>query len=229
MASQSHSSRPATYVSHDQSTPPTDALYISAFSALSMPVNLMTVNAGIAPGLMGGQPSPPLASVKSEPYHTPAEQDYDQDISVAPSRSSSTSRKGQAEEVEKASTNLVTKDAVVASSIITSILKPSKTTPGLNLLVLGVPAVGAKSRVETQIKISLVLVGAKKGKGRAEGKESDGMVMDDGGLTYGAGDALSRIGSWSHVRLPNYLALKKKNKKQTKPGTSLSFPSSSHC
>lgn len=120
-------------------------------------------------------------------------------------------------------TSLVAKDAVVASTIISSIAVPAKAGvhSGFQMLVLGVPACGAKSRVETQIKISLVLVQPKQAPGgrqvKTENADVSSLVTFDGGLASQAGEQLERIGSWSHVRLPHYLALKRKTKKQTKP------------
>ncbi|KAL8290396.1 hypothetical protein RQP46_002654 [Phenoliferia psychrophenolica] len=121
-----------------------------------------------------------------------------------------------------APTNLVAKDAVVAASFIPTLSSPANTAPlaqdhGYKLLVLGVPTVGAKSRVETQIKISLVLVAPKvKNEAVQAGGDLSHLVTSDGGLVENAGEGLMRVGSWSHVRLPKYLALKKKNKKQAK-------------
>lgn len=119
---------------------------------------------------------------------------------------------------EVISTNLVAKDAVVASSIISSIsthpISHSQFS-SLQLLVLGVPTTGAKSRVETQIKISLVLVKPKVGgnKIKRDQEGAEGWMTSDGGLSPDAGGSLERIGSWSHLRLPHYLALKKKGKR----------------
>lgn len=119
------------------------------------------------------------------------------------------------------STNLVAKDAFVASTVIPSISTPALSTltqdSGLRMLVLGVPLNGAKSRVETQIKISLALVRSLNG----EEFEDEDVMTPDGGLDTTAGQGMERIGTWSHVKLPQFLALKKKKaKKAPKPGGS---------
>lgn len=130
-----------------------------------------------------------------------------------------------------ASTNLVTKDAVVAAHSIPSISSASSPTTrvqlaqsGLELLVLGIPIAGAKSRVETQIKISLVLVRTRKGVvadpaiSSASDLPGQRFITLDGGLEQSAGNHYERVGAWTHLRLPSILALKKKGKKQAKPG-----------
>ncbi|BGP01814.1 hypothetical protein RTG_01799 [Rhodotorula toruloides ATCC 204091] len=122
------------------------------------------------------------------------------------------------------SVNFVAREAVLAANYIPALAAPptSSILPSPSnfsaappeLLVLGVPAVGAKSRVETQIKISLALVRPRGGIKREDMDYSAGesiadeMVMPDGGLAAKAGDELERIGSWNHIRLPRYLALK---------------------
>ncbi|BGP26236.1 membrane-bound transcriptional activator [Rhodotorula toruloides] len=122
------------------------------------------------------------------------------------------------------SVNFVAREAVLAANHIPTVAAPPvssilpspsnfSTTPP-ELLVMGVPAVGAKSRVETQIKISLALVRPRGGIKRedvdysAGASLADEMVSPDGGLAAKAGDELERIGSWNHIRLPRYLALK---------------------
>ncbi|KAF9580081.1 hypothetical protein BGW38_003407, partial [Lunasporangiospora selenospora] len=56
--------------------------------------------------------------------------------------------------------------------------------PGLRVNVTGIPLQGAKSRVETQIKLGIQLVN----------QQND------------------RIGAWTHIRLPEYMVAKEKNK-----------------
>ncbi|BGP18195.1 hypothetical protein JCM10213_009039 [Rhodosporidiobolus nylandii] len=86
--------------------------------------------------------------------------------------------------------------------------------PPAELLVLGVPTVGAKSRVETQIKISLALVRPQSSVPSSSASTSadavgvEQYVLEDGGLHPRAGGELERVGSWSYVRLPKILALK---------------------
>lgn len=221
---------------------------------MSMPVDLLAVNAGISPLLTEGKPSPPIdAMPETHEGYDWADADVvgrrRSSISsgqTGPStRDSSESRQGKTEASTAAAraggsglgsatpttTNLVTKDAIVAAAVISSLGTPAaasiSSASGLQLLVLGVPSVGAKSRVETQIKISLVLVGPKRGASRRvkiegeaeEGSQcQEGLTTSDGGLSEDAGRGLERIGSWSHIRLPKYLALKKINKKLIKPG-----------
>ena len=217
---------------------------------MSMPVDLLAVNAGIAPQLTGGLPTPPLPDAAHEtaeqermvavvPEDTVGREEEEAEAGRAVVKSeleeggaSRESSQGRRDDDKIATpTNLVAKDAVVAAKVIEAIAMPPKTVTGLQLLVLGVPVVGAKSRVETQIKISLVLVGQKAGTGRVKAEDeepsAEELMTSDGGLQEGAGDELTRIGTWSHVRLPKFLALKKKNKKQAKAGTFLSpFPPS---
>jgi len=131
------------------------------------------------------------------------------------------------------SVNLVARDAVQAAHLIPTVASPAaESVTNAELVVLGVPTVGAKSRVETQIKISLALVRPRAGGvGGGAARVSDDMVMVDGGLDARAADDLERLGSWSHLRLPKNLALKSKPGKQlsaaalakkAKPGASLS-------
>ncbi|KAM0790167.1 hypothetical protein ACM66B_005486 [Microbotryomycetes sp. NB124-2] len=129
-----------------------------------------------------------------------------------------------------ASTNLVTKDAVIVSKTLTKCSQPDRTTvvkpgSGLELMVLGVPRFGAKSRVETQIKITLALVkprsSPKKGAHEQQQHLVDGgyeqFLTFDGSLDPQVNDYYERVGSWSHLRLPGIQALKKRVKKQSKP------------
>ncbi|GAA5907572.1 hypothetical protein JCM8208_000004 [Rhodotorula glutinis] len=115
------------------------------------------------------------------------------------------------------SVNLVARDAVQAAHLIPTLASPAaESVTNAELVVLGVPTLGAKSRVETQIKISLALVRPREGgSGGAGGARiSDDMVMVDGGLDARAADDLERLGTWSHLRLPRNLALKSKPGKQ---------------
>ncbi|KAI9626681.1 hypothetical protein H4Q26_017727 [Puccinia striiformis f. sp. tritici PST-130] len=77
----------------------------------------------------------------------------------------------------------------------------------LKLLLIGLQAEGAKTRVETQIKLTLVLV-------TGEGASID----QDGNLSTTAQHSLSRVGNWSHIKLPVYSAIKRKSKKLIKTG-----------
>lgn len=127
--------------------------------------------------------------------------------------------------------NLVARDAVLASKLIPSAAAPpddevlaaaSGQSRGSvpELLVLGVPTVGAKSRVETQIKITLALVRPLPGVKREDGIDVGdgkgpraGWVSADGGLDERAAQELERVETWTHLRLPKHLALKSKEKK----------------
>lgn len=128
-----------------------------------------------------------------------------------------------------ATTNLVTKDAVIASHILTSMtLPPRAGSQPMELLVLGVPTIGAKSRVETQIKITLALVSTKPGVastrnqpvGDGQGVPGGRFITPDGGLEYRADQEYQRVGGWTHLRLPRLLAIKKKGKKAVVEGES---------
>ncbi|OAV91890.1 hypothetical protein PTTG_02642, partial [Puccinia triticina 1-1 BBBD Race 1] len=71
-------------------------------------------------------------------------------------------------------------------------LNLSEPYPGdLKLLLIGLQAEGAKTRVETQIKLTLVLV-------TGEGASID----QNGGLSTSTQHSLSRLGNWSHIKLP---------------------------
>ncbi|BGP56871.1 SPT3 Dosage dependent suppressor of Ty-induced promoter mutations-like protein [Rhodotorula sphaerocarpa] len=130
------------------------------------------------------------------------------------------------------SVNLVARDAVQAAKLIPGAAAPSVDEvvasasgshgPVPELLVLGVPTVGAKSRVETQIKISLALVRPRvDARGASDivvdGKDGyqDGYLLPDGGLDDRVAGDLERLETWSHLRLPKNLALKSKEKKGT--------------
>ncbi|WAQ80777.1 hypothetical protein PtA15_1A115 [Puccinia triticina] len=87
-------------------------------------------------------------------------------------------------------------------------LNLSEPYPGdLKLLLIGLQAEGAKTRVETQIKLTLVLV-------TGEGASID----QNGGLSTSTQHSLSRLGNWSHIKLPVYSAIKRKSKKLIKTG-----------
>ncbi|SCV73944.1 BQ2448_6374 [Microbotryum intermedium] len=254
----------------------------SRHEAMSMPVDLSAVNAGIAPQLMGGNPSPLLnaqkkleadaapnviANVQQEGEEKEEEEgdeeedelledrhaqaashakagpsqgnssmsrssSFERTSSYAASREPSQRPSLTATAISGSPLNLVTKDAVIASQVLTRLTRESdrkrlSAAGGLGdvqLLVLGIPTIGAKSRVETQIKISLVLVKDKQfqqgvnavASTSAAGKmHGEAYMTLDGGLESGASQAFDRIGNWTHVRLPSTLALKKKPAKKT--------------
>lgn len=134
--------------------------------------------------------------------------------------------------------NLVARDAVLASKLIPTAAAPSgdeivaaasgangRGGPVPQLLVLGVPTVGAKSRVETQIKITLALVRPQQGIKREDGvvnvvsgKGKAAWISPDGGLDERAAQELERVETWTHLRLPKHLALKSKEKKSGTTG-----------
>ncbi|GAA5981015.1 hypothetical protein JCM5350_000013 [Sporobolomyces pararoseus] len=129
--------------------------------------------------------------------------------------------------------NLVSREAVQVTQLIPNQSNPppsaltgsgassSAYTPPVKLLVLGVPTVGAKSRVETQIKISLSLVrplGGIKREGNSSSEWAENLINEEGSIDSNiASDELERIGSWSHIRIPKYLALKSRTKEDGKP------------
>lgn len=128
--------------------------------------------------------------------------------------------------------NLVSREAIQVTQLIPHQSNPSPSaltgssasssayTPPVKLLVLGVPTHGAKSRVETQIKISLSLVrpfGGIKREGHAS-DWADNLINEDGSVDSTiASDELERIGTWSHIQIPKYLALKSRTKDDGKP------------
>lgn len=82
--------------------------------------------------------------------------------------------------------------------------------PKLSLLLLGVPDQGAKTRVETQIKLTLVLI-----LGHQAQRASDGSLLL---LDPNANKSISRVSNWSHVKLPFYSSIKRRSKKLLKTG-----------
>jgi hypothetical protein len=103
-------------------------------------------------------------------------------------------------------------NAPVFQSGISNVVQPpieSMNNLRPKLLVLGVANNGAKTRVETQVKITLVLTLPKPG-AIASAEE----CINEFGLPNSEIDSnLDRVGTWSHIRLPPYSALKKRNKK----------------
>lgn len=119
---------------------------------------------------------------------------------------------------------------------IPSVAYPSRASPAswgeARLLILGIAKDGAKSRVETQVKISLVLVRPKPGavaSGAADdrvGSLVDAAVMQDGRLNKGgpAVDSFERIGSWPNLKLPAHAAIKRKARKLIRTGALSHLP-----
>lgn len=83
---------------------------------------------------------------------------------------------------------------------------PATTEQPYDLLVLGLPDTATRTRVETQIKLSLLLV---QNSDRAAGR----LTNRDGDLIPEAAERASRIGDWTYLRLPSFAAIKKKTKK----------------
>ncbi|CAH7684813.1 hypothetical protein BY996DRAFT_4574632 [Phakopsora pachyrhizi] len=81
-------------------------------------------------------------------------------------------------------------------------------TEDIKLFLIGLPAEGAKTRVETQIKLTIALVVGQGGSVDREGN----LVTDV------ARSNLARIGNWSYIKLPVYSAIKWKSKKLIKTG-----------
>lgn len=82
---------------------------------------------------------------------------------------------------------------------------------GHELLVLGLPDAATRTRVETQIKLSLVLI-------QNSQPDSGRLTNSEGQLLADASDRASRVGDWSYIKLPEFAAVKKKNKKLAKTG-----------
>lgn len=283
---------PSLYSPHDFSQQHSPSASSSAVNHLSMPVDLLAVNAGISPQLTGGMPSPDAMDAPETEMSMQEESEQAKQVvptpapapvveatppaSARPSRessrsgsrtrrapiksssapppppppttstSSTSSRKPPSTSTSTTSlaslgalpplpstipqpsvgaiTNLVTKDAVIASSILTSLILPPRagSSQPMELLVLGVPTVGAKSRVETQIKITLVLVAAKAGAKAAKTLTGERFILPDGGLAPEASGQYARVGGWTHLQLPRLLAIKKKGKKVPMEGKSRS-------
>ena len=213
-----------------------DSVFYPAL-ALSMPLDLAAVDAGISPHLTGGLPSPdipvrplPLESTE-QPAVASSSRLHSREASVAPA--GQYVKEEDDDDVGASSrrpsviaTNLVTKEPVVASMVIPRLVAPAPSTlsaqSGLQMLVLGIPTVGAKSRVETQIKISVVLVRPTS----EHGIDGNDLISLDGGIEAQAGEAFERIGSWTHIKIPQILAMRKKKlpKKLMKSGASPSSP-----
>lgn len=97
------------------------------------------------------------------------------------------------------------------------------------LVVLGLPDEGARSRVETQVKISLVLVRPKKtapGKSApaptaaAQGKTPHAMNFKDakGAFTPEVDEHFEKVGNWKYISLPTVSSVKRKAKKHYRTG-----------
>ncbi|KAH8919638.1 hypothetical protein BT69DRAFT_1337109 [Atractiella rhizophila] len=107
--------------------------------------------------------------------------------------------------------------AVPLVSNIQAFSTPARTSlphPAVRLLILGLPDEGAQNRVETQMKITLALV---------QDKDPDAIPVErcknaDGWLTEEASEQYMRVGSYSHIKLPGFSALKKRNPKHIKQG-----------
>ena len=216
----------------DQNSIATESVFYPAL-ALSMPLDLAAVDAGISPHLTGGQLSPELPFVplprleNNEPPSASGSRLHSRETSVAPSQKYEEEEDGSSRRPSVIATNLVTKDAIVASMVIPRLVAPPPASlsdqSGLQLLVLGIPTVGAKSRVETQIKISVVLVRPT----ADHGIDASDLITLDGGLEAQAGKDFERVGSWTHIKIPQTLAMRKKKvpKKLLRSGQSYRFPS----
>lgn len=116
--------------------------------------------------------------------------------------------------------------------LIPSVAKPPRDDPSKwgspRLMILGIAKEGAKSRVETQVRISLVLLRGKQevkleGAEDVRGKMTEALIERatavDGTLLKGDEAAqLERIGAWPHLKLPAFSAIKRKAKKLIKTG-----------
>jgi hypothetical protein len=104
-----------------------------------------------------------------------------------------------------------------ASSGHRASLSPSKTSPSpllsnLELVALGLPAIGARTRVETQLKLSLVLVQL------GERVDKASLVTESGDLADDIGDKAARVGSWAWLKLPKWSAIKRNTRRHYRHG-----------
>lgn len=83
------------------------------------------------------------------------------------------------------------------------------------LLVLGLPDEGARSRVETQVKIGLILLLPK---GRSANSNQTAMNYKDakGALLPGANEHFDKVGLWKYLALPAVSSVKRRARKHFK-------------
>jgi len=86
------------------------------------------------------------------------------------------------------------------------------TSTAYELLVLGLPDAATRTRVETQIKLSIVLIQ------KFDPHYSGRLTSVEGDLLPEAVHRASKVGDWSYIKLPSFAAIKKKNKKHIKTG-----------
>lgn len=173
---------------------------IASTSSLPSPINLPYPS---APTPQSGHPDRvPVSSLRhriSEPLHQAANQKTDSFLNRSQSYGTLTKSMPSAAEVPTEVESAVPR---------LSRLDLSRAYPDdLRLLLVGLQAEGAKTRVETQIKLTLVLL---TGQGAS--------IDPNGNLSTANGNNLSRIGNWSYIKLPAYSAIKRKSKKLIKTG-----------
>lgn len=98
------------------------------------------------------------------------------------------------------------------------------------LVVLGLPEEGARSRVETQVKIGLALLRARQGTGYTSTREESpdslppGMPRaaaykdEKGAMMPEAAEVFEKVGAWKYICLPAVSSVKRKAKKHYKSG-----------
>jgi hypothetical protein len=91
------------------------------------------------------------------------------------------------------------------------------TFANLELLALGLPSSGARTRVETQLKVSLVLVQV------GAGVDKSSLVTSSGDLADDVGQRAARVGVWPWLKLPKWSALKRHARRHYRQGTSILF------
>lgn len=82
------------------------------------------------------------------------------------------------------------------------------------LLILGLPDEGARSRVETQVKVGLILL---RPKAKAQATQTALNYKDSkGALLPGANDHFDKVGNWKYLALPAVSSVKRRARKHFK-------------
>ena len=92
----------------------------------------------------------------------------------------------------------------------------SQDTGNPQLLLFGIPPEGTRTRVETQIKVTLMLL-----RPAADGNQTLPLVDEDGVAVAGSLRRAERVGDYKWLRLPAFAAIKRKNKKHYRTGIPL--------
>jgi hypothetical protein len=96
------------------------------------------------------------------------------------------------------------------SSVLPSVLEAGEPRPVL--LILGIPDEGTRTRVETQIRITLMLL-------RPLTHDNVRLTTPAGQLLPSVRDHAVKLAQWKHLKLPSYTAIKRKQKKYQKTGS----------